>query len=54
VHGTARQSAVFPCFYKTQKQLILPAFGNLTGIQLLEREKDAEYYLINGNQVVKL
>lgn len=54
LNGMARQSAVFPCFYKTQRQLILPAFGNLTGVHLLDREEDAEYYLVNGNRVLRL
>lgn len=54
LHGNARQSVKLPCFYKSQTHLILPAFGNLTGLQLLEREEESEYFLITGNTVVKL
>lgn len=54
LQGLARQSVKLPCFYKTRTHLILPAFGNLTGLFLLERESDSEYYLVNANRVVKL
>jgi len=54
VHGNARQSVKLPCFYKSSTHLILPAFGDLTGLKLLEHEENSEYYLITGNRVLKL
>ncbi len=32
LRSKGKQSFSFPCFYKTQTQLILPAFGSLTGL----------------------
>lgn len=52
--GYARQSVKLPCFYKSRTHFVLPAFGNLTGLKLLEQERDAEYYLVSGNRIIKL
>lgn len=52
--GDARQSVSLPCFYKNKTHLILPAFGDLTGLKLLEREEDSEYFLVYENRVMKL
>jgi uncharacterized protein len=54
ITGVARQSIRLPCFYLSKKHFILPAFGNLTGLQLLEREKNATYYLVTAETIVKL
>lgn len=35
--GKARQSLHFPCFYMSNKSLILPAFGRLTGSHCLSK-----------------
>jgi uncharacterized protein len=42
LEGKARQSASLPVFYRTAKQLILPAFGHLTGLYLLEPKQAME------------
>lgn len=52
--GIARQSITLPCFYYNHKHFILPAFGNLTGLYLLDREQGAEYYIVTHETVVKL
>jgi DNA ligase-associated metallophosphoesterase len=54
LYGNARQSVKLPCFYKGQNHFILPAFGHLTGLQLLDREEDSEYYLVMNGGVTKL
>jgi uncharacterized protein len=36
LEGKARQSASLAVFYRTANQLILPAFGHLTGLHMLE------------------
>ncbi len=33
LHGKGRQSLKLPCFYWTEQQMILPAFGHFTGTQ---------------------
>lgn len=52
--GTARQSVSLPCFYLSETQLIMPAFGDLTGLKLLEREAGSQYYLVANDCVVCL
>lgn len=52
LHGTAKQSMSLPCFYFNGKHFILPAFGHLTGLYLLEREEQSSYYLVADNQVI--
>jgi len=52
--GSARQSISLPCFYHSQTHFILPAFGNLTGLYLLDREEGSSCYLVMQNSVVKL
>jgi uncharacterized protein len=52
--GKARQSITLPCFYHYQKEFILPAFGKLTGLALLDLVKDADYYIVTHETVVKL
>ncbi len=52
--GTAKQSIKLSCFYLSETHLILPAFGNLTGLQLLEQEENSKYYLIANKKVIEL
>lgn len=51
--GKARQHVSLPCFYWNQHHFILPAFGHTTGLYLLEEEKDARYFLVANDRVVK-
>ncbi len=52
--GEARQSVKLPCFYFNGARFILPAFGDLTGLYLLDKEEDSDYYLVLADKVVKL
>jgi uncharacterized protein len=52
--GKARQSLTFPCFCLSEGKFILPAFGRLTGLALLEWKETAEYYLVTDDTVVRL
>lgn len=54
ISGPARQSERLSCFYLNKTHFILPAFGYLTGLQLLEIEENSDYFLVTGNRVVKL
>ncbi|WP_340105598.1 ligase-associated DNA damage response endonuclease PdeM [Rhodohalobacter sp. 8-1] len=42
LRSKGRQSLRLPCFYQKKQQLILPAFGEFTGLYMLS-EKEAEY-----------
>ena len=52
--GEAKQSVKLPCFYFNGMQFILPAFGELTGLYLLDKEETSEYYLVLTDKVLKL
>ena len=50
--GVGRQFLKFPCFYKTENQLILPAFGNFTGNHILTPLETDEVYAIVEGEVI--
>lgn len=54
IEGAAKQAEKLPCFYFNKTHLILPAFGYLTGLQILEREQGADYFVVAGNRVLPL
>jgi len=51
LRGRASQRLKLPCFYLLPQLLILPAFGSLTGLYLLERG-NAKVFVVVGNGVV--
>src|SRR5690606_7264548 len=52
MRGVGRQYMRFPCFYKTDNQLILPAFGNFTGKHILKPSKMDEVFAIVEGEVI--
>ncbi|WP_297337403.1 ligase-associated DNA damage response endonuclease PdeM [Algoriphagus sp.] len=52
--GLARQSLRIPCFYLDKNQLILPAFGNFTGLALMERTPTAQIFGITEKKVIPI
>ncbi|UJH68705.1 ligase-associated DNA damage response endonuclease PdeM [Allomuricauda sp. SCSIO 65647] len=52
--GFGRQRLRLPCFFKTQNQMILPAFGEFTGSHALTPKKEDEIFVIVENEVVKI
>jgi DNA ligase-associated metallophosphoesterase len=54
ITGIAKQSVQLPCFYKSETLLILPAFGDLTGLKLLERDQTSDYFLVLGDRVTQV
>lgn len=52
MQGVGRQVLKLSCFYKTERQMILPAFGNFTGKHILEpSQNDAIYAIVEGEVV---
>ncbi|MBL7851419.1 MAG: ligase-associated DNA damage response endonuclease PdeM [Cyclobacteriaceae bacterium] len=46
--GKGRQSLVMPCFWKSEKHFILPAFGSFTGLAAIApAETDTVYVLVD-------
>jgi DNA ligase-associated metallophosphoesterase len=54
LHGQGRQSLRLPCFFKSESQLILPAFGSFTGMHTLKKKKGNEIYAIADAEVIKI
>lgn len=54
LYGKGKQSVRLPCFYLYKNQLILPAFGSLTGLQLIVPEKEAKMYVVTTNIVMEV
>ncbi len=52
--GFGRQHLKLPCFYKTDKQLILPAFGEFTGTYALTPKPEDEVFVLADQQVIKV
>lgn len=50
--GLGRQSVRLPCFYKTEHQMIVPAFGEFTGTYTLEPCDGCEVYALLGDAVL--
>lgn len=51
--GKGNQSVRLPCFYLTKYQLILPAFGSLTGLYIIEPRKDELVYGIANSTLYR-
>lgn len=54
MNGLGRQSVRLPCFYKTDHQMILPAFGEFTGSHTLEPCKGCEVFALLGDAVLQV
>ncbi|MEX0288797.1 MAG: ligase-associated DNA damage response endonuclease PdeM [Flavobacteriaceae bacterium] len=54
LRGRGRQSVRIPCFYRNEKQLVLPAFGTFTGSHVLQPRKSDEVYALIDNGVLKV
>ncbi|MBA4745606.1 MAG: ligase-associated DNA damage response endonuclease PdeM [Muricauda sp.] len=52
--GFGRDCIKLPCFFKSDNQLILPAFGQFTGTHALNPKKGDEVYAIVEDSIVKV
>jgi DNA ligase-associated metallophosphoesterase len=52
VRGLGRQSIKLPCFYLKGQTFLLPAFGQLTGLHILEQNADTTIFAILPERVV--
>jgi DNA ligase-associated metallophosphoesterase len=51
LYGPAKQSMVVPCFLHSGNTFVLPAFGKLTGLYLVERKENEVIYAIFPGKV---
>jgi DNA ligase-associated metallophosphoesterase len=54
IEGLAKQAEKLPCFYLSKTHLILPAFGYLTGLYMLEKEPASNYFLVTASRVIHM
>jgi DNA ligase-associated metallophosphoesterase len=54
LRGKGKQSLRLPCFFKTQDQLILPAFGKFTGTYTMKKKDTDEVFAIADNTILKI
>lgn len=54
IQGRARDSITLPTFVHSAIQLILPAFGTLTGLSIQKMDKRNTYFVVTGETVVEL
>lgn len=54
LRGLGRQSMRIPCFYRYNHTFLLPAFGALTGLRMMEQAKDATVFAIAPDRVFLL
>ncbi|MBL7703084.1 MAG: ligase-associated DNA damage response endonuclease PdeM [Ferruginibacter sp.] len=54
LHGNAKQSLKFPCFYFTRTYGVLPAFGRFTGSHAISPAKGDQVFVLAQNKVVQL
>lgn len=54
LRGKARQSVRIPCFYWSGSTLILPSFGNFTGLALVEPKDGDQIWGISGEKVIPI
>lgn len=54
LQGIGRQNIRLACFFKSENQLILPAFGNFTGKFTLKPSEKDEVYVIADDQVIQV
>ncbi|PHR99126.1 MAG: metallophosphoesterase [Leeuwenhoekiella sp.] len=52
--GLGRQVLKLSCFFKTENQLILPAFGTFTGNYYLEPKTGDQVFAVTKNEVIRV
>lgn len=53
VEGQGKQRLRLACFWKSQKQLILPSFGSFTGMHRVKPKKGDDIFLIVDGEVIQ-
>ena len=49
--GKARQSIRVPCYVKSEKHILLPAFGSLTGLYMLGASSEYEIFVLADQRI---
>jgi uncharacterized protein len=54
IEGKGRQKITMPCFFKKKNNFILPAFGSLTGLKILQKDSKTEIFGISGSKIFNI
>lgn len=54
LRGAGRQTLRLPCFFKSENQMIFPAFGQFTGSHILKPSKGNEVFAISEDEVFQV
>lgn len=54
LRGKGRQSLRFPCFLISDRKIVLPAFGEFTGLYVVKPKPDEYIYAVADNKVIPL
>lgn len=54
LRGKSKQKARLACYYFTQHYVLLPAFGNFTGLEIISPEKNSKVFAIVENKVIEV
>lgn len=52
IFGRARQELKLPCFFQSEGQMILPAFGEFTGKFILNPQEAEQVYLATSEEII--
>lgn len=52
--GKGKQRLSLPCFHVSKNQMVLPAFGKLTGLYMLDKNASDSYYLVYSDRIAML
>lgn len=52
MNGKAKQSVKLPCFFQSNSQLLLPAFGNFTGTALVNPKGQDKVWVIANEKII--
>lgn len=52
--GKGKQRLSLPCFHVSKNQMVLPAFGKLTGLYMLDKNISDSYYLVYSDRIAML
>lgn len=54
LYGKGHQSVMLPCFWFTEKQVIVPAFGSLTGLAAIQASQKDQVYVVLEDKVMEV
>lgn len=54
LYGSGRQTIKVPCFWQTENQLVLPAFGEFTGTHVIRPKRGDRVFAISGDEVIEM